>query len=316
MPDRRGGPFIEGGDADRPTTACCPVNTHGGQLSAGRLHGYGFLHEACVQLWGEGGRPPGDQAARGRRGRRRGRQHMRMHAAHEGAMTCRSSSTWCSGSGPTGAPEARPGPGRARRAGARGGDPRAERREPPALGVRASSAIPQTRAAIGDVTAGLWEAGGTGAQPRAPAPQFFAAVDEWATGGLAAAPVHVVVCGDTTRRPEAQLASSIFPAVQNLLLAAARGRPRFADVDAAGREPAAFAPLLGLARPRRADGARAARLARPAARPGRARPGRGPPPPRALASLRHPDRRPRRRGPSRRRADTGERVGAAIVAAA
>ena len=26
-----------------------------GQLSAGRLHGYGFLHEACVQLWGEGG---------------------------------------------------------------------------------------------------------------------------------------------------------------------------------------------------------------------------------------------------------------------
>ena len=27
----------------------------GGQLSAGRLHGYGFLHEACVQLWREGG---------------------------------------------------------------------------------------------------------------------------------------------------------------------------------------------------------------------------------------------------------------------
>jgi acetyl-CoA acetyltransferase len=32
-----------------------PLNTDGGQLSAGRLHGYGFLHEACVQLWGEGG---------------------------------------------------------------------------------------------------------------------------------------------------------------------------------------------------------------------------------------------------------------------
>ena len=32
-----------------------PLNTQGGQLSAGRLHGYGFLHEACVQLWGEGG---------------------------------------------------------------------------------------------------------------------------------------------------------------------------------------------------------------------------------------------------------------------
>jgi acetyl-CoA acetyltransferase len=32
-----------------------PLNTSGGQLSGGRLHGMGFLHEACVQLWGEGG---------------------------------------------------------------------------------------------------------------------------------------------------------------------------------------------------------------------------------------------------------------------
>lgn len=28
-----------------------PVNTGGGQLSAGRLHGFGHLHEACEQLW-------------------------------------------------------------------------------------------------------------------------------------------------------------------------------------------------------------------------------------------------------------------------
>jgi acetyl-CoA acetyltransferase len=32
-----------------------PVNTGGGQLSAGRLHGFGHLHEACIQLRGEGG---------------------------------------------------------------------------------------------------------------------------------------------------------------------------------------------------------------------------------------------------------------------
>lgn len=32
-----------------------PVNTGGGQLSAGRLHGFGLLHEACLQLWGDGG---------------------------------------------------------------------------------------------------------------------------------------------------------------------------------------------------------------------------------------------------------------------
>ena len=32
-----------------------PLNTAGGQLSAGRLHGFGLIHEACVQLRGEGG---------------------------------------------------------------------------------------------------------------------------------------------------------------------------------------------------------------------------------------------------------------------
>jgi len=49
-----GGPFVEGG-ARIARDGEIPLNTHGGQLSAGRLHGYGFLHEACVQLWGEGG---------------------------------------------------------------------------------------------------------------------------------------------------------------------------------------------------------------------------------------------------------------------
>jgi acetyl-CoA acetyltransferase len=49
-----GGPFIEGGDRIA-LGGQIPVNTHGGQLSGGRLHGYGFLHEACVQLRGEGG---------------------------------------------------------------------------------------------------------------------------------------------------------------------------------------------------------------------------------------------------------------------
>lgn len=49
-----GGPFIEGGGRIARDGEL-PLNTHGGQLSAGRLHGYGFLHEACIQLWGEGG---------------------------------------------------------------------------------------------------------------------------------------------------------------------------------------------------------------------------------------------------------------------
>jgi len=31
------------------------MNTSGGQLSAGRFHGYGHTHEAYLQLWGRGG---------------------------------------------------------------------------------------------------------------------------------------------------------------------------------------------------------------------------------------------------------------------
>jgi acetyl-CoA acetyltransferase len=48
------GAFVEGG-ARVARDGELPVNTNGGQLSGGRLHGFGFLHEACVQLRGEGG---------------------------------------------------------------------------------------------------------------------------------------------------------------------------------------------------------------------------------------------------------------------
>jgi acetyl-CoA acetyltransferase len=48
------GPFIEG--ANRiALDGELPLNTYGGQLSAGRMHGYWVLHEACLQLRGEAG---------------------------------------------------------------------------------------------------------------------------------------------------------------------------------------------------------------------------------------------------------------------
>ena len=52
--DGESGPFVEGGGRIALDGAL-PVNTYGGQLSAGRMHGYWVLHEACVQLRGEAG---------------------------------------------------------------------------------------------------------------------------------------------------------------------------------------------------------------------------------------------------------------------
>ena len=47
------GDFIEGGTRIA-LEGELPVNTGGGALSAGRLHAYGAVHEACTQLWGRG----------------------------------------------------------------------------------------------------------------------------------------------------------------------------------------------------------------------------------------------------------------------
>lgn len=46
--------FVEGG-ARIGLGGELPMNTSGGQLSAGRFHGYGHTHEACLQLWGRAG---------------------------------------------------------------------------------------------------------------------------------------------------------------------------------------------------------------------------------------------------------------------
>ncbi len=52
--DGEAGPFVE--TASRiALDGELPLNTYGGQLSAGRMHGYWVLHEACLQLRGQAG---------------------------------------------------------------------------------------------------------------------------------------------------------------------------------------------------------------------------------------------------------------------
>jgi acetyl-CoA acetyltransferase len=59
-----GGPFVEGGTRIG-LGGELPLNTNGGQLSGGRLHGFGFIHEAVAQIRGCAGQRqiPGAEVA-------------------------------------------------------------------------------------------------------------------------------------------------------------------------------------------------------------------------------------------------------------
>ena len=50
-PTGESGGFVEGGTRIA-LEGSLPINTNGGQLSGGRTHGLGYVHEACLQLWG------------------------------------------------------------------------------------------------------------------------------------------------------------------------------------------------------------------------------------------------------------------------
>ena len=79
---------------------------------------------------------------------------------------------------------------------------------------------PERRAAIGELNRRAWEGGAKShSAGRLPTP-LLDDVDRGAQGGVAAAPVLVVVGGDTRLGDRRVLAASIFPATQNMLLAA------------------------------------------------------------------------------------------------
>jgi nitroreductase len=76
------------------------------------------------------------------------------------------------------------------------------------------------RSRIGDLTRDAWEGGARRFSEGRLSPSMLADVGRGASGGIAVAPVIVVVCADTTATPPGALDASIWPAVQNLLLAA------------------------------------------------------------------------------------------------
>jgi nitroreductase len=76
------------------------------------------------------------------------------------------------------------------------------------------------RAAIGDLYRRAWEGGAKAHSESRLTPTLLDEVDKGAQGGIAAAPVLVVVGGDTRVGNPRAMAASVFPAVENMLLAA------------------------------------------------------------------------------------------------
>ena len=95
--------------------------------------------------------------------------------------------------------------------------PSAENRQPWEFVVVRDAGV---RARIGELTRQAWRGGGRAYAESRLSPELLADVDRGAEGEVSAAPVLVVVCVDARRTHETTIPASIFPAVQNLLLAA------------------------------------------------------------------------------------------------
>jgi len=78
----------------------------------------------------------------------------------------------------------------------------------------------ERRAAIWELAARVWEMGGSKATRNAVPDTMHADVEQGVGGGFAGAPVSIVVCVDTDRWKRSLVDSSIWPATQNLMIAA------------------------------------------------------------------------------------------------
>ncbi len=76
------------------------------------------------------------------------------------------------------------------------------------------------RAALGELMQRAWDGGGRDASRGVLSAGVFADVDRGLTGGIASAPVMILCCADLNRTRKETIGSSLFPAVQNLLVAA------------------------------------------------------------------------------------------------
>jgi nitroreductase len=78
----------------------------------------------------------------------------------------------------------------------------------------------KTRARIAELTKQVWQGGARDYEEKQLDARILADVDKGTAEGFARAPVVVVVCGNAEHAFESTLPSSVYPATQNLLLAA------------------------------------------------------------------------------------------------
>ncbi|MFO1537735.1 MAG: nitroreductase family protein [Actinomycetota bacterium] len=106
---------------------------------------------------------------------------------------------------------------------------------------------PAVQSEIHDLTEAAWNANGRAFSETRLTPELLKEVDEGiAGGGYRTAPVLVVVCADLERGLPATVGSSIFPCVQNLLLAAGALGLGSALTTLGAAAGAPLAALLGL----------------------------------------------------------------------